>query len=236
MAKMSDLGLGAEQVGQALDYASMPDQFGTIQDPLYPGTYLFEFPKRVDDIWEKFDHLKGNPPGTRIRAKFDDSHSLLIIQSPGGTRDNEPHTCSMSNAEFKRGKAEDAAAPWISDLDYIFRDVFGLPGKPAGNMGYINTFQQHAVVNGVPARFLSDVNWSWNCGSQRNIYVANGQGGYQEVQQLGCGTSYRQRDVQKVASDPGNPHSPLVFPLRITCQCGAAVRAFANLGNFRKST
>lgn len=236
MARLNDLGLGQEQVGQQLDYANMPDQFGTIQDPLYPGTYLFEFPKRVDDLWEKFDHTKGNPPGPRIRAKFDDSHPLLIIQSPGGTRDGEPHTCSISNAEFKRGKAEDAAAPWISDMDYINRDVFGVPTKPTGNKGYADLFQAKAVVNGVPQRFLADVTWSWTCSNQRNIYVANGQGGMQEMQQLGCGTTYRQRDVPKVPADPNNPQSQLVYPMRITCQCGASLRAFANLGNYRKAT
>lgn len=230
MANLQSLGLGNEQVGEALDYGTMPDQLGTFVEPPQPGSYRFRFPARMDAIWEVFDHPNGKPPGKRIRAKFDDANPLTIVQSPGGTRDNEPFMTSITNAERKRGKKDDTAAPYISDMDYINRDVFGLTAKPAGgNVGYAQEFMKHGGEE-----FGAEVTWNWFCNDKKNIYVDDGTGRLTEVQQAGCGTSYYQKDVDKVPSDPADPNSPKVFPLRITCSCGANVRAFANLGNFRK--
>lgn len=233
MAKLSDLGLTNEGVGEALDYATMPDQLGTFAPPPQPATFRFKFPNRMDDLWETFDHPTGKPPGKRLRAKFDDSHPLVIVQSADPAHLNEPFLTSLTNAERKRkrGKREDATAPFISDLDYIFRDVFGLPGKPAGgNVGYAQELLKHPGEE-----FTADLTWSWYCNEKKTIYVDNGQGGLQEVpNQMGCGTGYYQRDVQKVLSDPQDPKSALIYPLRITCSCGGNVRAFANLQNFRK--
>lgn len=229
MPKLSDLGLGNEQVGQALDYDTMPDQMGGFSEPPQPGHYRFKFPARMDDIWETFEHANGNPPGKRIRAKFDDAHPLTIIQSPLGKQDGEPFQTSISNAERRRGKKDDTTAPFISDMDYINRDVWGLKTKPqGGNVGYAQEFQKHASTE-----MSAAITWNWFCNPKKNIYVDNGQGGYMEVQQLGCGTSYYQKDIDKVPSNPEDPNSLPVFPFRISCKCGAVVRAFANLEQFK---
>lgn len=230
MPKLSDLGLTNEQVGQAIDYGQIPDQLGTFAPPPQPGEYRFRLPPRLDDLWEVFDHTGGNPPGKRIRAKFDDAHPLLVIQSPANEHNGEPFQTSLSNAERKRGKKDDTAAPFVSDMDYMFRDVFGLPTKPAGgNPGYAAEFQKHAN-----AEFSVEVTWNWFCNPKKDIYADNGQGGLTEVTgQKGCGATYYQRDVEKVPSNPEDPNSAKVFPFRITCTCGANVRAFANLQNFR---
>lgn len=230
MARIQELGLTTEQVGQALDYTSMPDQMGSFTPPPQPGAYRFRLPKDLTSIWEVFDHLKGNPPGKRLRAKFDDSHPLTIIQSPGGTRDGEPFQTSLSNAERRRGKKDDATAPFISDMDYINRDVWGLTSKPAGgNAGYATEFMKHG-----DGEFSADVEWNWFCNDKKPIYADNGQGALTEVpNQMGCGTSFYQKDIEKVSADPANPESPKEFPLRITCTCGANVRAFANLTRYR---
>lgn len=230
MAKLNELGLTNEQVGQALDYGTMPDQMGSFTPPPQPGSYRFKLPVDLTSIWEVFDHTKGNPPGKRVRAKFDDAHPLTIIQSPNGDRNGEPFQTSLSNAERKRGKKEDAAAPWISDMDYFNRDVWGITSKPAGgNSGYATEFMKHGG-----GEFGADVEWNWFCNPKKAIYVDNGQGGLQEVPaQMGCETSYYQKDVPKQLADPNNPESAQEFPLRITCQCGANIRAFANLVRFR---
>lgn len=230
MPKLTELGLGNEQVGEALDYASMPEQLGTFVDPPQPGTFRFKFPTRMDDLWESFDYAEGTPPGKRIRAKFDDAHPLLILQSPDGTHNGEPFTTTVTNAERPRGKKTDANRPQISDMDYFNRDVFGLAQKPVGNVGYAQEFMKHAGEE-----FTADITWSWYCNPKRNIYVDNGQGGYMEVDQKGCEQSYYPRDLEKVHANPDDPQSPMVYPLRITCgKCGANLRAFANLSNFRK--
>lgn len=232
MAKLSDLGLTNEQVGEDLDYATMTDQFGGFPDPPQPGTYRFKFPARLDDIWETFDHTNGKPPGKRVRAKFDDSHPLTIIQSPGGAHDGEPFQISITNAERARGKKDDPTTQWISDMDYFNRDVWKQEGKPkGGNPGYANNFIQMAQK--IP-EFTADVEFNWFCNDKKDIFVDNGQGGYTQVTGTkGCGTSYYQKDIEKVLSNPEDPASARVFPVRIQCQCGANVRAFPNLVRFR---
>lgn len=234
MAKISDLKLVNEQVGEALDYASMPDQMGSFTPPPQPGPYRFKFPKDLSGVWEVFDHTNGKPPGQRISAQFDDAHPLTIVQSPGGVEDGNPFQTKISNAERKRGKKDDADAPFISDMDYIFRDVWGIMAKPKTNKAYADEFQKHAGTE-----FGADVSWSWRCNPKRNVFVSNGQGGSTEVEgQPGCGTAYYEKDIKgteyMVPANPEDPNSPKVYPLRITCQCGATVRAFANLGVFRK--
>ena len=73
--------------------------------------------------------------------------------------------------------------------------------------------------------FGSDVEFSWVCNPKKNIYADDGNGSFAEVPtQQGCGTKYYQKDVSKVDGK---------FPVRIGCQCGANVRAFANLQRFR---
>lgn len=230
MATINDLGLTTEQVGEALDYTTMQDQFGSYPDPPQPGSYRFRLPANLSRIWEIFDHVKGKPPGKRIRAKFDESFPLTIVQSPGGTLDGEPFQTSITNAERPRGKADNPNLQFISDMDYMNRDVWGLQSKPpGGNKGYADEFQKHAGTD-----FGADVEWNWYCNEKKDIYVPNGSGGYQVVEgQKGCGTNYYQKDVDKIPSNPEDPNSPKVYPMRVQCQCGAHVRAFANLVRFR---
>lgn len=233
MARINELGLTNEQVGEALDYGTMQDQFGGFTPPPQPGTYRFRLPADLTAIWETFDHAGGNPPGKRISAKFDEAHPLTIVQSPGGVDDGQPFTTKISNAERKRGKKDDPQAQWISDMDYVNRDVWGLKEKPrGGNPGYAQEFLKHGG-----SEFTADVEWSWRCNDKRPIFVDNGAGGYEEVPtQMGCGAGYYQKDIEKVPADPGDAQSPKVYPLRITCStpgCGGNVRAFANLVRFR---
>lgn len=238
MPKLSDLGLTNEQVGENIDYGSIPDQMGAFAPLPQPGTYRFKFPTKLDDLWEVFDHPNGQPPGKRIRANFDDSHPLLIIQSPGGEKDGEPFTTRISNAERPRGKKTDPVRPNVSDMDYVLRDVFAQTAKPKDREGRIGTnpaYAQTFMQLAAGQEMTADVEWNWFCNPKKNIYVSNGQGGFQEVQgQVGCNTTYYQGDVDKIPSNPDDPNSPKVFPERVGCQCGASVRAFANLTRFRK--
>lgn len=244
MAKLNDLGLTNERVGEQIDYSTIPDQMGTFQDPPQPGSFRFELPKDMSQIWETFQHDKCKNPGKRIRAKFDDSFPLTIVQSPLKKYDGLPFTTSLSNAERKRGKKDDATAPEVSDMDYLLRDAFGLETKPATNVAYAQEMIKHAGE-----QFGADLELSWRCNESRNIRVDNGAGGTTEVpNQKGCGTAYYQKDVLKVKENPGNipefldtgarnpeyDNLPEIFPIRITCQCGAQVRAFANLTRYRR--
>jgi hypothetical protein len=233
MAKLGDLGLSNEAVGQALDYAEMGEQMGTFADPPQPGDYRFRLPGDLSAVWETFDYQNGVKPGPRVRAKFDSTNPLIIVKSPGDARTGEPFQTSITNAERKRGKKDDATAPYISDMDYMNRDVWGLTGKPGNgsNLAYAQEFMKHGG-----AEFTAEVTWNWFCNDKKPIFVDNGSGGFTQMEgQNGCGTSYYQRDIPKVPADPNDPSKGQHYPLRITCgSCGANIRAFANLGNFRK--
>ena len=118
-------------------------------------------------------------------------------------------------------------------MDYLLRDAFGITAKPPTNAAYAQTLMKQAK-----REFTADIEWSWYCNEKKDIRTDNGQGGTMVVEgQPGCGQRYYQKDVEKVPSNPEDPNSPKVFPVRITCGspgCGANVRAFANLVRFRK--
>ena len=218
MANMNELGLGNEQVGDAdASFDTMPDQMGTFAPPPQPGSYRFKLPTNMGDLWEKAEK-SGKNAGPRIKAKFDDAHPLVIVQATDTNLVNEPFTTTISNVERKRGKDDDA--PEVSDMDYLLRDGFGIEKKPKQNKEYIT--QMIALAG---KEFGADIEWSWRCNPERKIYVEKEGGGYEEMDQMGCGARYYQKNVDKVNGE---------FPERITCLCGANVRGFANLTRFRK--
>ena len=234
MAKLNDLGLTNEALG-GVDFDKMPEQRGTYGPPLYPGTYRFKLPTlRPDlDVWDHRDTDKG----VRLLVNFEGASALTIVQSPQGKHDGESFEWSVSNQEFNRarqGEPEQLA----SDLDFLLRDAFKIQKRPVSNLGFAQ-----ALIALSGKEFTADNEWTWYCNKNRNIYVLDGAGASREVDgQKGCGAKYYQggrTGVEKVLSDPNDPKSPQVWPERIICggkdgiPCGAAVRAYPNLRNFR---
>jgi len=183
-----------------------------------------------------FTHMTAIREGDGVRYY---GSPLTVVQSAGGLHDGETYNWQVSNQEFnraKRGEPEQMA----SDLDFLLRDAFKIAKKPMNNPGYAQVLM---TLSG--KEFTADVEWSWYCNDEKNIRVPDGQGGYTEVEQKGCGSKYYQggkNGVQKSPQDPGQPvgpANPLVWPERIICggkdgiPCGAAVRAFPNLRNLR---
>lgn len=230
MAKLSELGLGNEQIAQA-DFDTIPDQMMGFPDPPQPGPFRFKLPVNMGTIWDKAEKkLADGTTQPRIKAKFDRDNPLLIVQSIGGRYDGEPFETSLSNVERRRGK--DESQPEASDMDYLLRDGFGEQKRPKTNKEYAEKLIAHAGQE-----FNADIEWSWSCNPNRNIRVMNDQGQTEEVEgQPGCGKRYyMNRDVQKQHANQDDPNSPLEYPLHITCpECQADLRAFASLGKFRK--
>lgn len=219
MAKsLQDLGLKEEALptaGQAL--ADLPE-FGTFREPPQPGTYRFKLPDDLSAIWDVYDAAKVG--GQRIRAMFDKDHPLLIVQSPGGKENNNPFETRISNEERSRGKDKSIVA---SDMDYLLR-ALKVEQKPASNRAYIEAMKLQAKKE-----FGADIRFSWRCSDQRNIRVKDAQGAVQEVEgRKGCGTGYYQEDLPNGGKDASG-----MVPTQIQCQCGALLRAFANLDNIR---
>lgn len=213
---LQDLGLKDEALphsGQSL--ADLPE-FGTWAPPPQPGPYRFQLPRDLSAIYDVFD-VKDR--GQRIRVQFDREHPLLITQSLGGKSNGQPFETRISNLERNRGKKGSGVV--ASDFDYLLRGL-GERQTPQGNRGYIQALQQHAGQE-----FGADLTYSWMCSEERDIRTRDEHGATQVVEGTkGCGAKYYQQDVDK------QPDGSV--PYEISCaKCGALLRAFANLENFR---
>lgn len=196
--------------------------FGGFAPPPQPGAFRFQLPANLTSIWDPFDTPEKTPP-QRIAAIFDADHPLKITQSKDGRYNGEPFQTRINNNERARGKDKSVIA---SDMDYLLR-AFKETTKPASNKAYAEAVMRHAGKE-----FGADIRWSWRCSKERNIRVevkdpATGQ--RTEVKEIegqkGCGEAFYQEDVPKMPNGE--------FPLEIQCQCGALLRAFGNLDNFR---
>lgn len=209
--------LSATPLQDAVDVNNLPEQRGDFAPPPQPGDFLFELsPLTLDN----FDKVDGKEYGERVKVHFDETAPLVIRQSLGGEYDGTPFQTTITNIPMKRGKKDDTNAPIASDWDYL-NVALKEAARPKSNLDYANKLMQKA---GTRAQFLGRLEWSWRCNPNKNIYMVNEQGQNQEMDQLGCGTKTYQKDVAKVDGK---------FPERITCQCGASVRAFANIRTFK---
>jgi hypothetical protein len=230
MAKLNDLGLTNEALG-GVDFENMPEQRGTYAPPLPPGPYRFKLPtlKADMDCWDHRDTEKG----PRLVVKFEGGAALTIVQSPGGTHNGESFEWQVSNQEFNRAKYGEPEQ-LASDLDFLLRDAFKILKRPVGNLSFA---QQLIALSG--KEFASDNEWTWYCNKNRDIYVLNAEGSGTVVEgQKGCGAKYYQGRPGGNSGVQRDPTTGL-YPERIICNgkdgipCGAAVRAFPNLRNFR---
>lgn len=211
---LEDLGLKDEALPTAgQDLGDLPE-FGTFEPPPQPGPFRFKLPMDLSAVYDVFDAPN---LGQRVRVVFDREHPLLIVQSLGGKYNGQPFQTRISNAERARGKDKSVVA---SDWDYLLR-ALGVKQKPANNRAYIAALQ----TNG-GKEFGADLRYSWRCSTDRDIRVKDQNGATQVVEGTkGCGEAYYQEDVPKAADGS--------VPYEITCQCGALLRAFANMDNIR---
>lgn len=223
---LEQLGLGKDEL-EGTDFDQIPENIGmSYPDPPQPGKYRFRLPAAgvMKTIWAKVESEKY---GDRINAIFEDDSALQIVQSPNGEHNGEEFRWRCSNIPRERTKEKIL----VSDMDLILR-ALGVTARPKTNAAYAQ-----ALVKQAGREFAADVEFSYNCNPKKEIYVDDGTGGQQKVDgKLGCGTRYYQRDVSKELSDPNDPSSPRVQPLRITCgnpECGASIRAFPNLTGFK---
>lgn len=208
---LQELGLKDEKLPEQ-DLADLPE-FGRFTPPPQPGSYRFKTPSDFSQLFDLVDSQKGQ----RIKIVFDQEHPLLIVQATNTQYLNEPFQTRLSNVERQRGKD----GPEVSDLDYLLR-AFGETSRPKSNKEYAQKLVGHAGKE-----FSADITYSWGCSDEREIYVKDAMGANQKVEgQMGCGRKYYQgKNVAKLADG--------TFPYEITCECGASIRAFANLDRIR---
>lgn len=223
---LEQLGLGKEQL-EGAEFDQIPENIGqSFPDPIQPGVYRFKLPSAaaMKAIWAK---VQSTDYGERINAIFEDDAALTIVQSPGNAHNGEEYRWRCSNVPRKRTKEEIL----VSDMDLLLR-ALGVTIRPKTNKSYAE-----ALIKQAGREFTATSEFSYRCSPDREIYVDDGQGGTAKVEgKMGCGTRYYQRDVSKIPSNPVDPASPLVYPVRITCsnpECGASIRAFPNLTGFK---
>jgi hypothetical protein len=224
---LNDLKLSAKPLGDsAPDFDSIPAERGSFTPPPQPGAYRFALPKAISN----FDVIHTNDYGERINVIFDASTPLVIVQSPAKTHDGEAYQTRLSNVPRARGKEKIL----VSDLDYLLK-ALGEPGKPKSNQAYAQAIIKHAGQE-----FGADQEFSYSCNPKRAARFRMDDGTLGTVEdpssplegddaglKAGCGARYYQNDVPKVDG---------LQPLEITCsnpECGAVVRAFGNLRNFK---
>jgi hypothetical protein len=232
MASLQELGLSADKIEGVASFDDLAEQ-RAFAPPPDPGSYRFQLPA-AGPLAQAFDTVQSEK-GQRIQVILDGDAPLLIVQSPGKVHDGEPFTTRISNIERKRDRQ---GLVYASDMDYLLK-ALGETTRATTNAQYGQMLLKHAGES-----FTSDIEWSWSCNPKRaaRFEGTNEDGtasgtfevmddptsaleGEDAGKKAGCGARYYQNDVPKVEGK---------WPLRITCQCGASVRAFANLSRIRK--
>lgn len=197
-------------------------EFGSFAPPPQPGPYRFKLPSDLSKVWDVFD-VTGK--GQRVKAIFDRDNPLLIVQSFDGKANGDTFHTRLSNLERKRGKE----GPEVSDLDYLLA-AFGVKERPKSNRAYIEAIKPQAGKE-----FAADVSYNYSCNEQKKIRGYVGEQ-VQELDQMGCGWRYytgtgNANPAKKTGYIQKQPDG--TYPTEITCQCGAVLRAFANLDSIR---
>lgn len=218
-ASLQSLGLGSEKLGDT-DLGDIPENLGqSYPDPIPPGVYRFGLPPNLAVAGPFWAPVQSDTHGKRINVIFDDDAPLVIVQSPNKEHDGETFTCRVSNVPRERGKEKIL----VNDMQLLLR-ALGETKTPANNQGYAQALSKYAGQS-----FTGTIEWSWRCRDDKPIYVDDGNGGTAKVEdKMGCGARYYQSSVDKVEGR---------YPMRITCanpECGANLRAFPNLGGFKK--
>lgn len=241
MAGIKDLKLGKDVVINRDDWDALPEQIGSRKAPLQPGPYRFQFPRAaaISQCFDIFETEISGTKQTRIVAIHRDGAELTILQAPPKYLDRvgEAYGTRISNAERKRGKADDA--PMASDMDYVLKVLAPTEKRPQTNRQYGELYEKV-----VPEKELgADVEWNWRCDDRKPIRVPENPNDPQSKtvaldgtdgreSRKGCGQKYYQRDVEKVDKE-GNPDPQGEYPRAIDCNCGAVLFQNDNLVNFR---
>lgn len=202
-----------------LNVEDLPE-YGSWAPPPQPGPYRFKLPAALDTVFELYE----DKDKQYVRVLFDKDNPLLITQDVRQKHTGEAFQTRLTNQRRKRGEIE------VSDLDFLLK-ALGETTTPTSNRAYMEVLKTHAAQE-----FLSDITYSWQCSETRDRYIDDGAGGTKkdETGQKGCGKKFYQAEKtkkpeQQIAKVNGE------YPYEISCTCGAVIRAFGNLDNFRKA-
>lgn len=248
MAKKTaaELNLKAEVIEGPKNMEELPDEYTPGPPPPYPGSYRFKLPSNLSALWDTFDTkiTEGGPEVQRVSLIFDKEDPLVIEAAPPSEKDlvGTPFTVRVNNRERNRAKKSDPPL-FVSDLTYLLR-ALGEKTTPKTNQEFITATLKYAGRS-----FGADVEWSTNCNEEKQIYIevpkTDAQGnqlvdpatgaamtelapGVDPATQQpvkGCGKRYYMNNWPKGGDGRYLP--------RMRCECGASLRPFGQLRNFR---
>jgi hypothetical protein len=220
MAKWNELGFGSEPV--PVDVSDLPEQPGASFAPIpQPGDYSFALPAQ-DVLAEAWD-FQLDEKGAR--------HPILMLAQPKQGEAGPDARLSMDDGQKVRtrlsGQPRDFNGKMASDLHFLVSGAFKHSAPIVGGLGLVQ-----AVLLYAGQRFKSYFGWSTRCNPANDIYGADSQ---IVTGKKGCGRRYGERAYTKKNGEKvlEIPKVDGKFVERFECVCGAHLRAFGNLNNFR---
>lgn len=233
-----------------VDMENMPEESAGFRATPHPGDYAFQLPadmdyedKEVKALKDKEGNVPKDPEGNdkmvrRLVVLFGEGHELKILEATPENQDfvGETIRYRAANTEYRYGKDKDP----VCELGFLLRALKGTIPKGATNVDWAKAIAKHAL-----ARFRATIEWDGHCNDQRKRFVYDVQQGKNiEDSLMGCAQRFGQRaytkgDGTKVIQIPQvpetQPDGKIIqrFSDTIGCKCGASVRCFPRLKQYR---
>lgn len=218
MPDLNELNLIEDQPIEGVDFDNLPPQFGGVRrQPPQPGTYLWTLPPTIRD----FETI-ATDSGPRLKVFFKENSPLTGERADGTTF---PFDYQLSNVTFDRG--DDGKG---SEMAYL---LVAVEMKPADGklMSYGNALKAAAG-----RKFLADIEYKVVCSKKKDVW----KDGAQVPNRKGCGVIWITEDRKPKPGDKNVFGTIPVgedgkFVTRFECQCGADLRIFPTLTQYRPS-
>ena len=208
MSNINDLDLVREEI--PVDMNDLPEEFQQRWPQPQPGTYVFVLPEVI-----KFGKML-TQRGERLTAQFSGEYSLTAL--PGGGK----VSTNIANAERPFGKDKKL----VSDMAFLLKAL-----KYTGPALVYSEDYARALSQFGGQRFRADLVRDTTCSLTRDIF----KDGAVQRGVKGCGTRY---ELQPRKGNNGHeilgiPKDENGYVERFDCKCGASLKAWARLRNFR---
>jgi len=209
--------------GEEWPEGDLPEQMGGPRSLLMPGQSTFLLPANLAQLWHEIaiedtrpylasgqvNPHKGKKIG-RKQLKMD-RNSPLVVQ--GGKQDGEPMTATFTTNPRARGKKDNPATAWISDIAFMLDTSLGDKSRPKSPEETIATVNKYAgktirLEHGLTAQCRADkvryINVQLPDGTESNIPDPTGT--------KGCDKRWYTKDFK----NPDTGH----YDSEIACLCG----------------
>ena len=238
MGTLDSLGL-KDEVLPVVPPEEIPEEFSAAPPPPYPGVYLWKLDADLSNIWNEPMKVKVDENGIQDREGSKDSERLSgtfdleIMGSDHGLHIGEAFSTRINTAE--RNRARKGEPPrHVSDMTYLLQALGDPNPNPGSNKGFGEAVQRHPGQ-----QFKSNLEWTARCSLERQAYYEQeDEAGNSSLQPAveedgttptnGCGNRYYMNDWPKDESGR--------YKERKVCTCGASLRPFGQLRNFKPAS